>query len=197
MDVFNNIADEDINTQDEWGVTKLMTAVISGDDEEAMQLLERGADVNIKDLDGFSALMYAVENEDIGQVKMLIDAGAEVNDPNSFGTALMRASKYGLDDIVEVLLNAGADINIEDLGGNNAVFWAAHNYHTDTVKLLQQAGANLERALMSTAMTYWSQSKNLKLLIDHGADVDATDDEGRTALMLAEDDDVIRGRSKH
>lgn len=57
----------------------------------------------------------ACANGDFPMVCSQIKAGADVNYQNGDGrTALMRASKRDRKDVVQVLLDNGADVNISD-----------------------------------------------------------------------------------
>ncbi len=54
----------------------------------------------------------------------------------------MAAAKRGQTDIVQALLEAGADINAKDkYGKTTALMFAAANGHTDVVELLKKARA--------------------------------------------------------
>jgi len=61
--------------------------------------------------------------------------------------SLIRASQKGKVDNVINILNKGADIDINacDSNGNNALMLAAHNGHTEIVKLLLKAGADINK----------------------------------------------------
>lgn len=50
-------------------------------------------------------------------------------------TALMLAVSHGRVDMVSMLLEAGADINIQDDDGSTALMCAAEHGHIDIVKL--------------------------------------------------------------
>ena len=63
----------------------------------------------------------ACANGDFPMVCSQIKAGADVNYQNGDGrTALMRASKRDRKDVVQVLLDNGADVNITDNKGENS-----------------------------------------------------------------------------
>jgi ankyrin repeat protein len=57
-------------------------------------------------------------------------------------TALMIAAKNGHYDIVEVLLDAGALVNIVNAFGHHALFHAVINNHPNIVRLLLDRGSN-------------------------------------------------------
>lgn len=51
-------------------------------------------------------------------------------------TALMLAVSHGRLDMVKMLLEAGADVNIQDEDGSTALMCACEHGHTDIVKIL-------------------------------------------------------------
>jgi len=71
---------------------------------------------------------------------------ARAADPNatrpSGETALMVASRFGFAEIVEALLDAGAQIDKQDARGVPALFIAAENAHAGIVRLLLAHGAD-------------------------------------------------------
>jgi ankyrin repeat protein len=85
---------------------------------------------------------------------------SHVGDINSI---LIDAARDDDADILQSLLDAGADINAKDTAGYTALMWAAGLGHTDTVKLL----------------------------LDHGADVHIENNYKNTALGLAVEEEVI------
>ena len=54
---------------------------------------------------------------------------------------LHEAAKTGDIDVVKVLIEAKADVNQANKGGNTPIYWAACNSHLDIVKALKTAGA--------------------------------------------------------
>ena len=68
----------------------------------------------------------AIRQENISILKKYVQEGNfNVNDQDYFcHTILMQASWYGHKEIVEILLDAGADVNIQDNNGNTALIFA-------------------------------------------------------------------------
>lgn len=56
-------------------------------------------------------------------------------------TALMMATYFGYRDIVKTLLQAGADPNLQDMGGYTALMWSKLLNHRRISKLLIDHGA--------------------------------------------------------
>ena len=118
-------------------------------DEMVKCLLEAGADPNVvcTEYFNFTALHFACiqNNEDI--VQLLLKAKANTNVLNSKGfTPLNIAVSEGNFKIVEALLAAGADIELENDAdrGWRPIFFAAINGHLPILKLLLKHGASLK-----------------------------------------------------
>jgi len=58
-------------------------------------------------------------------------------------SGFMWACEYGRDTVVEFLINAGVEVGLQ-VGGFTGLHWAAHGGHLETVKLLLKHGAPLE-----------------------------------------------------
>jgi ankyrin repeat protein len=121
-------AGEDVNDVGPDGLTPLILASIMAQETTAGFLIESGASVNIKDDIGYTALHYVVHSDDVNLAKILLDNGADVNATGNTGeTPLLCALKYydEYDDmikyknrsIIELLLQYGANANLEDDNG--------------------------------------------------------------------------------
>lgn len=102
---------------------------------------------------------------------------------------LIYTSARGNTEQVRELLDAGADIDIQDKFGRTALMLSAAYGRADTVKLLLDAGADIDRpskygwgALHYAAA--WGHTGVMELLIQAGADVDIKDSNSRTALDI-------------
>lgn len=103
------------------GLTALMSAVDSGQLENANLLLEKGARVNVRDDAGRSALSYAATALDTGFITLLVRQKANVDGTDNQGrTALIQAAEYCYTWDIEALLRAGADTAIRDQQGKTA-----------------------------------------------------------------------------
>ncbi len=107
-------------------------------------------------------------------------------------TALMNAVDNEYDDIVKLLLENKADVNLRDTFGRQSTVLmdAVESDSENIVKLLlaNKADVNLQNNLGWTALMYAvkSDSENMvKLLLENKADVDLWNNDGRTALMEA------------
>jgi ankyrin repeat protein len=157
-------------------------------------------------------IIRAVESGDLHKVKRLLDAGVNVNVRDMWASALIYASCSGYTDAVKLLIEAGADINatassdlvkwkkwpprhyhnpfVKPLGGT-ALIYASCSGHIDVVKLLIEAGADVNKKDKKNRYTVLmvassaGQTEVAKLLIEAGANVNAQDNGGNTALLDA------------
>lgn len=106
-------------------------------------------------------------------------------------TAIMVAAEKGYQDIVQMLIEAGADVNKKDPTHNTALILAAARNNTDCVRILAQAGADVNPDdLMYGETTLHDAARNgniamAKILIEAGADLNAINYKGNSPLMLA------------
>ena len=98
----------------------------------------------------------AIRNNNLARLDSLIKGGADVNTRDRHGeTALMYAAYVGSLDAMKLLLKDGASVDAQSQSGATALIWAA----TDLAKV--------------------------RLLIDHGANVNLATKRRRTALLVA------------
>jgi len=156
------------------GRTPLLCAVESDKTEVSTLLIERGANINASDKGGHTPLMLAAQNNNKRLVRLLLDRGADVNAIGYIGRAyriayspLMMAQEAKEDDpaITEMLLSGGAKVN-----------------GPDTLTALDYA-------------IFKKRRRSVRILLQHGADVNLQYVRGYTPLMLAEsvgDKQIIR-----
>jgi uncharacterized protein len=80
--------------------------------------------------------------------KLLIAVGVDPNYRDGGylqKTALMRAASQGNTQIADLLIGAGADLNLQCGNKMSSLYIAAKNGHTDVVKMLIAAGAELDQ----------------------------------------------------
>jgi ankyrin repeat protein len=123
---------------------------------------------------------------------VLQGVGAEIEQVNSKSqTPLHCASLSGHDDVISMLLQAGACKERETLDGSTALILSAERGNAEAVKVLLAAGVAVNKAasdgftaLLAAAHTCRNPDL-LQVLIDGGADVNAAGEFGTTALWLA------------
>jgi ankyrin repeat protein len=94
--------------------------------------------------------------------------------------------------VIEKMLAKGADVNATDQKHRStALMWAAHNGHTEALKVLIRSGAAIDarREKGETALWFAAQKgqlETLKILVENGAKTDVVGRDGETAVAIAE-----------
>jgi ankyrin repeat protein len=213
-----------LNARGPEGSTPFMYAVLYADTATLARLLELGADPKKRNDANATALMWAARNFD--KVRLLVSHGADVNArSDDHRTPLMIAARRPrAAPIVKFLLDQGADPNpnAKPVAESSPLLEALTAGDASIVKMLIQRGADAQAtadmgltmavttrcakglellaaritdkdvytlALQNTAV--FGDVKAVRLMLDHGADVNAFDPFGRTPLMYAAISDVL------
>lgn len=120
----------------------LMLAALKGDVDICKLLIARDADVNKP---GWAPLHYAATGGHIAVMRLLLDNHAYIDAASPNGsTPLMMAARYGTNDAVKLLIDAGADPTLKNTQGMTAIDFARQVQRDDTV-LLIAAGVRGQR----------------------------------------------------
>jgi uncharacterized protein len=153
--------------------------------------LQSGADVSSADAFGTTALhLAAVAGRADSCELLLARADSSIHAKNENGwTALMHAAARGCLDVVQMLLQYGADVNVRD-AKDRPLFAACKCNDADVAACLIEAGADVnavdsdaECALLAAVQS--NSSALVRLLLDSGADIKATGLAGHNALFRA------------
>lgn len=124
-------------------ITALHRATTFGRSDVVEKLIQSGANVNAKDSDGKSALFRAAMTENYDLLKFLILKGAEINPVGYKVSPLHCAVKKKNREIVNMLLDRGADVNFQLESSKTALNYAVENDDVEFVCLLIEKGADL------------------------------------------------------
>ena len=122
------------------GFTPLGIATHFGNEDIVRFLLANGADPNIQSQNGYNVypIHTAIGSGFDGIAKMLIEAGAEVNVLQSSRTSpLHLASQHGNIDLIILLLEHGALVEIKNDMGKTASDLAAEKGYTEIAHILK------------------------------------------------------------
>lgn len=136
-----------VNARDAMQDSPYLYAGARGLQEILLLTLQNGADLTSTNRYGGTALIPAAERGHVQTVKTLIDAGVDVNHVNRLGwTALIEAiilgdgsDKYA--QIVTLLINGGADVNLADSTGASPLTLAKSKGYRNLIEILEKSGA--------------------------------------------------------
>ena len=147
-----------------YGAPLLQSAANLSTADMVKMIIARGGDLTYRSRSGNDALSQAQSNRKHWQavIAVLVEAGAPVNDETNVWKLAFKTKngmfQPGVRETLAMLFSQGADIN----------------------KPISKSGTTL---LMHAAKKAWLDP--LKFYLDHGADIDARDGSGQTALDWA------------
>jgi ankyrin repeat protein len=131
---------------EEQNLSKLRAVCAHGTLEELKILHQNGADLSVffkGTMPLYDATLIgtasALGNTEI--VQYLLENGADPNDSRTPFPPLVGAATNSALAVVQLLLNAGANVNAPDYSGRTALMAAQKNNHQEMIELLLQHGA--------------------------------------------------------
>ncbi len=200
----------DVNARGQLGAAPLHCAARQGHKDTARALIESGADINAMCDLGHTPLHLAAENGHEGLVTFLLLRRADPNaiagpgarsvlsvaveslagSPEAFRGAAATAplsGRTGYRDIIDVLLEAGAD---PDVGLSSLAIAVRFRQRDIAERLLKEGAAPSVPERYGWTALHWAAANGdmsflLKACLDKGADVDILDDAANTPLHWA------------
>ncbi|CAN5617606.1 hypothetical protein BH20ACI4_BH20ACI4_23730 [soil metagenome] len=172
-------AGADLNYIDNNGENILMVAAKNNDAEMIQFLVDKGFPVNKQSNNGSTALFAAVDNSPfsvLDTIKILLKAGANpdviINYDNSTvcSTPLIRSVERQNSNVIKLLVEYKADINLVCGNGDTPLVYAIRRYQPETVKQLIELGANVNGEPIDKAMslikTFYPEGDYYRKFID-------------------------------
>eukprot|EP00039_Didymoeca_costata_P002931 m.63924 g.63924 ORF g.63924 m.63924 type:complete len:414 (-) comp11612_c0_seq3:63-1304(-) len=121
----------DINARNTYGYTPIHWAAHRGNRAVLQCLLDNQADIDTVDSHGSTPLHWAATGNQVVCALTLLEAGADIDVQNHHKeTALHWAAsegEYGFDEMIELLIKAGADTTLTNMNDRTAADLALHN----------------------------------------------------------------------
>ena len=144
-----NRAGAKVKAVSRYGVTPLSLACANGSTPLIELLVKAGADPNSPLPGGETPLMTAARTGRLAAVKALLAHGAlpDGKEDRRGQTALMWAAAEGHADVVQALIDAGADFRLRLASGFTPLLFAAREGRGSVVRVLLKAGADVNEAV--------------------------------------------------
>ena len=217
-EIVKNLLQKGVNVESRCATSKtpLACAVLTGNEAIVSLLLDNGALVDTMSW-GMTPLHEAIRSENPGMVKLILRYNANIetkasreyaksnsatpslvqannlasHDVECVWTPLFRAAYLGREDIVQLLVEEGADINARGPSELTALMLAVKDQHDSVTKVLLEKGADTAATdesgwtALHQAAHNLGREKAAVLLLEHGAAVNATCDFGQSPLHIA------------
>jgi ankyrin repeat protein len=178
-----------VNSADRDGLTPLMLAVKNGKPDMVKVLLQAGAKVNVLDRYQHSPFLMAVRYGYKEIVAELLKAGVnETVNKALHETFVSPAPKKELLEIQSLILDAGLKLERDKKDLELLLLKAVQESRVPVAQYLLQHDVNVNADVEGLPLHVASQNgayQMTKVLVEHGANIDAISEEGKTALMFA------------
>lgn len=156
------------------------------------QLIQDGININARDENGHTPLHRCVIRNNLELIQQLIQLGADPNtiDNNHRGSPLHSAAHFGYAEVVEILFNAGAEINALNDDNETPLHIALEYSNTEIAQLLLRLGAkaNIKDIFGNIALHNAASNNHIEIirfLLANNFNIGVKNDSGNTPLHLA------------
>lgn len=189
----------EINIGDSKNRTPLYWAAIRGDSQAVKTLLAFGANPDVVDKRGRTPLDFA---RNMIICKMLLDACVNTHACNGdYGRSVLHqlfknhtdgsSLKSDTVNMIDILIDAGIDVDVRDSYGKTPLFNAIFSGHTSHARRLIELGANVNASNLSSRdsaihfAVAFNRHETIFLLLERGADYTAIDADGHNIAHVA------------
>ena len=183
----------------------LLEALATEDDDLIEKLFELGVDINKTYSDGETPLYKAVEQGSKNIVDKLIKLGVDINKSNELNSKispLFAATIHNDMYFIKALLEANAEINLQNANGATPIFYAAKYGNSSVIKFLESKGANINKIMVDGSIplfhaAIYGQDRAIETLHNLGVDVNQPNEKhGMCAIHYAAHKDHVEAIAK-
>lgn len=164
-----------VHATDAQGRTALDWATARAQLSDMKLLMEHKSNANAMDVRGRTTILHAVDSHNDKAVRMLLEAGADPNPrvpEGLFRSSPLKAASFGgLAEMVKLLLQFGAKIDVYNPEGQTALHAAVITHNVECASILLETGATLEDVVRNgrtplTLAIIHNSHEVLKLFVD-------------------------------
>jgi ankyrin repeat protein len=184
--------------QNNHGSTPLHLAASKASQEIMQSLIENSTNIDLRDNDGEAALHYASRRGQIDNIRLILSHNADIDALDNGGSTPLQLAipeKYMAIpeanlEAVQLLLEQGAKINLQNHMGETALHRASQHGYLNIIQLMLNHDANVD-ALDNEGSTPLhlaiseASLEAIQLLLNHGASITLRNGKGQTALHRA------------
>lgn len=183
---------KDKNTMEFFSILAKNRVPNAGQMARLFQLIQDGININTRDENGHTPLHRCVIRNNLELIQELIQLGADPNtiDNNHRGSPLHSAAHFGYAEVVEMLFNAGAEINALNDDNETPLHIALEYSNTEIAQLLLRLGAkaNIKDIFGNIALHNAARNYHIEIirfLLANNFNIGVKNDSGNTPLHLA------------
>ena len=181
-----------LEARDSENDTPLQWAAHKGHSKAVEFMVQNGANVNAKIGQSKIALHWAAEFGHVDCVLTLIRFGSNIDDKDEDeNTPLLLATAANKEEVVKCLVSNHAKVNAQERNGRAALHVAIQKGYTSCIEALKSEKLNCDivdnygATPLHLAVAFSQIEAAAKLVNEMGADVNAVDNKGRTALQVS------------